>query len=56
MAYWLVQRALLTMVACSNDQWQRSKIQQCKLEGGARYVNQKIVYTQVQFTLFHYKT
>ena len=38
---WLVQLASLTMVACSNDRWQRSKIQQCKLQNGALQVNHK---------------
>ena len=32
--YWLVQLASLTMVACSNVQWQGSNIQQCRMDGG----------------------
>ena len=35
---WLVQLASLTMVACSNVRWQRSKLQQCRMDGGTRHV------------------
>ena len=32
--YWLMQLALLTMVAGSNVRWQGSKIKQCRLKSG----------------------
>ena len=38
--YWLVQLASLTMVACSNVRWQGSILQQCRMDGGTRHVNQ----------------
>ena len=37
---WLVQLASLTMVACSNVQWHGCKLQQCRMDGGTRHVNQ----------------
>ena len=37
--YWLVQLASLTMVACSNVQWQGSNIHQGRMDGRTRCVN-----------------
>ena len=53
--YWLVQLASLTMVACSNVQWQGSNIQQCRMDGGTRCAINVELYTRQQFALYHYK-
>ena len=50
MVCWLVFLPSLPMAAVSNVGWQGSMIWQCKLEGGARYVNirQSVHYKWVQ--------
>ena len=37
--WWLGQSSSLTIAAGLNARWQSSEIRQCRLKGGARYVN-----------------
>ena len=39
MVNWLVQLVSSTMVSCLNVRWQESKLQQCRMDGGTRYVS-----------------